>query len=74
MPLYKAFEDIVSALSLLKTNHKFDNVLLCFDNKSHPMKADMQTSRQNDGKYHEDELTRIYQRDDIDDADVEAVV
>ena len=38
------------------------------------MKADMQTSRQNDGKYHEDELTRIYQRDDIDDADVEAGV
>ena len=30
VPLYKAFKDVVSALSLLKTKHKFDKVLLCF--------------------------------------------
>jgi hypothetical protein len=47
VPLYHAFHEITNTIMLLTGKHKLD-IVLCFDNKPHPMKADTQTSRRLD--------------------------
>jgi 5'-3' exonuclease len=69
VPLYRAFQDISASTSIssLTDKHKLD-ILLCFDNKSHPMKAETQANRRSYRQYHLDELNRIYQRGEYDPA------
>lgn len=38
VPLYYAFQDVTSKLLTLSEKHKLD-IVLCFDNKGHPLKA-----------------------------------
>lgn len=67
VPLFSAYNSFISALRTLREKHKLD-VVLCFDNKSHPMKADTQTERRATRQYHLEELRKLYQLGSSNDA------
>ena len=72
VPLYHAFNEITKTITLLMDKHKLD-IVLCFDNKSHPMKANTQTSRRLDRLQNLDDLQRLYQLGDSNEAILEAI-
>ena len=72
VPLYAALESVTNAISSLINKHQL-NIILCFDNNGHPMKADTQAQRRKDRLYYETELNNIYSNGICDDAIADTV-
>ena len=72
VPLYHAYREATNYISSLTDKHNL-NILIAFDNKLHPMKAHTQADRRAKRQHHLDELRRLYEMDDINDAIIESV-
>ena len=70
MPIYAAFKRVLDMLSNLVDKHERD-VLLCFDNLGHPMKAEEQARRRNERAKQKDKLKAIYMHGAGNDEDLE---
>eukprot|EP00956_Cyclotella_meneghiniana_P030798 scaffold78688_cov59-Cyclotella_meneghiniana.AAC.6 len=72
VPLYHAYKEATTTLSLLTDKHK-KQILLVFDNRSHPMKAGTQSGRRSDRETAQLKLADIYKTSDITDKTAEDV-
>ena len=72
VPLYHAYKEATTTLSLLTDKHK-TQILLVFDNRSHPMKSGTQSGRRSDRETAQLKLADIYKTSDITDKTAEDV-